>query len=102
MIVYSKASEYIASCTTVRARIAAIEAIQEALLITGLKAAENGDISQYSLNDGQTIIQTTYRTAGDIQKSYMSFETMKQLLINQLRGRMIRLVDRKNFRGYGY
>lgn len=101
MATYSSANIYIETCTTLRAKIAAIDAIQTALLTTALKAASKGAISEYSLNDGQTIISATYRNASEIQKSWQAFETIKQIYINQLTGRGIKLMDSKNFTGNG-
>lgn len=102
MVVYSSADIYIESCTTLKAKIAAISAIQDALLTSALKAASKGSIAQYSLNDGQTIISATYRNAKEVQDAYMAFETVKQLYVNRLNGRSIRLVDSKNFTGNGF
>lgn len=101
MVIYSSADIYIESCTTLRAKIAAISAIQDALLTSALKAAAKGSISQYSLNDGQTIISATYRNAKEINDAYTSFETVKQIYINRLNGRSVRLLDSKNFNGNG-
>lgn len=101
MVIYSSADLYIESCTTLRAKIAAIDTIQTALLTTALKAASKGAISQYSLNDGQTIISATYRNAKEVTASYEAFEAIKQMFINRLNGRSIRLVDGKNFTGNG-
>lgn len=96
-IIYLKASAYVESCSTIKAKIAALNAIQDALLTTAMKAVETGHITQYSLNDGQTIIQETYRSAKEITEAYNGFETIKQMYINRLGGRMTRLVHNTNF-----
>lgn len=101
MVIYDSAAIFVESCKTLADKIAAIEAIQDALLSQALKAASKGPISQYSLNDGQTIINATYRNAKEINDSYMAFETLKQMLINRLNGRSFRLVDKQNFIGNG-
>jgi hypothetical protein len=101
MFIFKTASEYIGSCTTLKERIAAIEAIQAGLLIAAQKAAENGDVSQYSLNDGKTIIATSYRDARSVMLAYDSWEIVKNKLINKKMGRMIRLVDKNTFDGSG-
>lgn len=98
MVLYDSSAIYVQSCIGMRARIAAIDAILDALFATALKAAAGEDISQYSLNDGQVIIATTYKTAGDVERSIIAFERMKHMYMNQLNGRVIRLVDSKNFR----
>lgn len=101
MVIYKTASEYIGTCQSIDAKIAALEAIQAALLTNALVAVESGHISQYSINDGQVIISTTYRNANEITKSYMAFEQIKNMLINNRQGRRTRLVDSKTFNGNG-
>jgi len=88
---------YIQSCTTKLAKIAAIEAIQDALLTSALTAASKGAISEYQLNDGQTIIKTVYRNASEIEMAYDAFERIKQRLINSINGRIVRLMPSNNF-----
>jgi hypothetical protein len=102
MATWLSADLYIESCTSLKAKIAAIELIQEALLTSALKAASKGAVSQYSLNDGQTTISATYRNAKEITESYNSFEAIKQMFLNRLRGRVVRLIDSKNFTGNGF
>ena len=101
MLIFKNAGEYIGTCKTRKEQIAAIEAIQTQLLVVAATAATNGDVSQYSLNDGKTIIQTTYRTVQDVMKSYEYLDTMLTKLRNQGAGRMIRLVDKDTFNGSG-
>lgn len=95
-MVYESADIYISSFTGYPAKIAAVNAIQDALLTSALKAASKGSISQYSLNDGQTIISTTYRNSKEIQGAWMAFESIKQIYINRCIGRVIGMVDIKS------
>lgn len=88
---------YLECKTDLREKITAIEAIQAALLTTALKAAGTGNMTEYMLNDGQTIIKTVYRNSEEIIKAYDDYERIRQRLINQINGRMTRLVDSKNF-----
>lgn len=99
MVTYNSAGVYIESCKTVREKIVAIDAIINALMLTAAKSASNDNILQYSLNDGQTVINTMYRGTKAIFQSIESFERLKQMYINKLNGRVIRLVDSKNFTG---
>jgi len=102
MVIFKSASEYIGTCASINARIAAINAIQDALLTQALIAIEqNGTISQYSLNDGQVIISTTYRSPEQIKKDYLAYEQLKNMLIMNKLGRKTRLVDSKTFNGNG-
>ena len=98
MVVYDSAASYVGSCATLQAKITAIDAIITALETMALSAAEKGDLSEYSLDDGQTKIKTVYRNVTDITASIDNFERIKQRYINQLTGRRTRLVDSKNFR----
>lgn len=99
MIVFNSADIYIESCTDLRAKIAAIDAIIAGLETAALKAATQGHISEYMLNDGQTIIKTAYRSPVDISKSIFAFEQIRERYVSKLNGgRMTRLVDGKNFR----
>lgn len=99
MVTYNSAATYITSVTSLEAKIARIDAIITALEVTALTAASNDNITEYMLDNGQTKIQTSYRGAGAVLKSIAGFEAMKQMYLNQLNGRVIRLVDGKNFIG---
>lgn len=96
-VYYDSAAVYIDSATSLCDKIARVDAIIDGLLTNALKAAENDNIQEYSLNDGQTVIKTVYRGASAVLESIHSFERIKQLYVNRLNGRMIRLVDVKNF-----
>lgn len=98
MLTFDSSSIYVTSATTLRDKLTRVNAIITALEDVALKAAANGDISHYSLDDGQTKIMTSYRTAEDVANSIQAFEVIRQRYINQLNGRMVRLVDSKNFR----
>jgi hypothetical protein len=81
-------------------KVIRIEAIQDALLSYALTAASKGS-NEYQLNDGQTIIKMVYRTPEQISKAYEAFEKIKNEIVNQLNGRMVRLSDGRNFTGRG-
>lgn len=102
MIVYASASEYIGSKTTLKEKVKAIDLIIASLLTTAAKAAEDDNINEYWLNDGQTQIKTIYKGVHAIQRSIEEFEKLKQMYLNQIGGRMVRLMDTKNFNGNGF
>ena len=97
MIIYDSADIYINGAVSLKDKIKRIDAVIEALETTALKAAATGNINQFSLDDGQTKISTMYRNPQDVSNSITAFETIRQRYINQLNGRMVRLVDHKNF-----
>lgn len=99
MVYFDSAFKYIDCASTLRDKITRIEAIINALEDTAIKAAANDNITEYSLNDGQTIIRTVYKGADSVMRSIMAFEQIRQMYINRLNGRVMRLVDGKNFTG---
>jgi hypothetical protein len=104
MVYYDSAAIYVESAKTLKEKITRIDAIITALETQALVAAGNSIIQEYSLDDGQTKIRTMYKSAKDVALSIDAFEAIKQRYINQLNGRMTRLVDGKNFtniRNYG-
>ena len=101
MIVYSSAGIYVADAgTDLQTRIIRLNQIIDALQIAALDAASNSGISEYSLDDGQTKIQQSYRNIEEITRSINAFEALKQKYINQINGHVVRLVDGKNFTRY--
>jgi len=98
---YESVDKYLGTAQDLKDRINKIEQVITALYNTAERAAAKGDISQYSLDDGQVRISTTYKSVEDIMHSIESFEKLKQMYINQLQGRMVRLVDGRNFKRGG-
>lgn len=101
MVIYDSAQIYIDSATSLKEKVARIDVIIDALLTTATKAAAGDNISEYSLNDGQTQIRTTYKGADQVFESIRTFERLRQMYINRMNGHSFRLVDSKNFRGCG-
>lgn len=102
MVVYDSADIFIETAKSLKDKIIKIDLVLDALMGTALKSAANANISEYWLDDGQTKIKTVYTSTTSVMQSIKSFETIKQMYINQLNGRVVRLVDSKNFtRNYG-
>lgn len=107
MVTFDSAAIYVDSAldglsrrAQLKLKVIRIEAIQDALLTSALTAASEGS-NEYQLNDGQTIIKMAYRTPEQISKAYEAFEKIKNEIVNQLNGRMVRLMDGRNFTGRG-
>lgn len=98
-VFYDSAAIFIETGTTLDDKIAKIDAIIVALEATALTAAANDNIQEYELNDGQVKIKTAYRGVDAIFKSIKAFEQIRQQYINRKNGRMMRMVDGKNFTG---
>jgi len=93
MIVYQSEAFYIASVTEKKAKITAIKAIIAALEVKALSSIDNIDVEEYMLDDGQTKIKTTFRSPEAIWKAIHNYEILLQRYINQLNGRVVRLLD---------
>ena len=98
MVTFDTCGLYIESCATIEAKIVAIDAIISALELQALTSAGSDGVSEYQLNDGQTIIKQIYRGSASISKAINDYETIRQRYINRLNGRVFRAVDSKNFR----
>jgi peptidyl-tRNA hydrolase len=102
MVEFYCESDYIESKTSLRAKIASIDAIILALMTSALKAATKDGIQEYWLDDGQTKIKTIYKGVDQIWASINNFKRLKIEYQEQLSGgRVTRLVDGKNLSRYG-
>jgi len=98
MVIYDNAAIYIQNSTALCDKIAKIDAIIEALEATALSSAANDNIEEYWLDDGQSKIKTTYKGTDEVFKSIISFEKMRQIYVNRLNGRVVRMVDSRSLR----
>ncbi len=96
MCEYESASAFIESATSLQDRIVKIDLIIDGLMTSALAAAENAPISSYSINNGQSTINQSYRSANDVMMSIQAFEKIRTMYINRLNGSAIRLVDKRS------
>lgn len=88
--------EYIINSTDLKDRYDRICAIIRALEDQQIAAASNSDVEAYTLDDGQTRINTQYRSALDIAKAIDQYEKIKNRIQAELLGtRIIALRDAK-------
>lgn len=97
MIYFTTCGLYLDSITDLRAKIAAIDVIINALLAAVTTGAANEGIKEYSLNDGQVIIKEVYDSSQTTFNAIKSFESLKQYYISKINGRVFKLVHDKNF-----
>jgi len=100
MVIYDSAAIFVDKATDLCDKIVRIEQIIDALLTTALSSAAHDEIEEYMLDDGQTKIKTIYKGTDQIFKSIDSFERLKQIYVNRLNGRRLRLVDHNNFKRF--
>ena len=85
---------YITSAISLLDRIARLDSIILALELQIINVgAGNSDVQSYSLDDGQTKIQTQYASIESIAKAIEGFDKLRERLLNQLNGRSMLLRD---------
>ena len=100
MAEFNTYGEYVTSMITNVARIEAIEKVLDNLFNVALKAADNMDIEEYSLDDDQVKIKTVYRNIDDVQNAITNFEKMRNMYISRINGRRMVLRDWRSLRNY--
>lgn len=101
MVIFVSISEYFSSCKSDKAKLAAINTIIDKVLVSAALAAEKSDIDEYWWDDGHVKIRTKYRNTTEVAKAIQSWESIRQIYINRLVGRGVRLMDSSNFNGNG-
>ena len=81
-------------------RINRLDALVLALLESGLNAAMNQDVQDYTLNDGQTTIRVRVGDVQQIIKMAEQAEALKEFYKAQFNGRVFRLRDHEATRRY--
>ncbi len=98
MVTYDTAQIYVQSKKSMEDKLAAVESIIDNLMLMAADTAGTSNYSEYYLDDGQTKISTKYRSVMDVQAGILAFERLRQMYLNRLNGRVMRLVDSKNLR----
>lgn len=91
---------YIESATSIKQRMARVLATKTALENQRLAMAMSGSksqVSEYSLDDGQTKIRTVYRSMEELTKAIAGLDMELVTLQNRVNGRMTKLMDENNF-----
>lgn len=78
---------YIEGATTLESRLLRITQIIEALELRAVESVANEDVEEYSIDDGQVKIKTSYRGLENISKAIQAYEIIKQRILNKLNGR---------------
>lgn len=96
-------AEYITNSEGLEQRYNRISAVIVALENLQLQVIANGDVDEYTLNDGQTTIRTKYRSPESIAKAINAYEQIKVRIHAQMTGqRVMRLMDAKDNQSLRY
>lgn len=98
MVSYISISDYLDSKKAAKEKIKAIDAVIAEMMKTILKGALKDNIQEYWLDDGQSKLKMQYRSVEEMSQSIQGLETVKQIYINQVNGRVVRMIPQINFR----
>jgi len=95
-------AEYIMNSSGIVDRYNRISSIIAALENQQILMIANAGVEEYSLDDGQTKIHTTYRSADQIAKAINAYDAIRNKLHAQMTGtRIIRLADTTSVQSNG-
>ncbi len=97
-VIYIKIDCRLDSVSSVKAKIAKLDAILESLFTTALVSVEAGNIAEYEFDSGQTRNQVTYSKVTDVTSAIEKYEKLRTFYWNKLMPKSVRLVDSSNFR----
>lgn len=89
--------EYIQSKCSLDAKIIAIEALIDAMILSSLEYVENGGTMSYSMDDGQMKVSTQYRSVKEIGDGIKALERTLQIYVNRRNGNLTVLRSRLNY-----
>jgi len=98
-VVFDSTYEYVSSCSSLQEKVRRLDVIILALMDSALKAAFAEGKKEYWLDDGQIRTKIVRMSVEEMSNSILAMEKMKQMYLNQLNRRQVRLVDSRNFPG---
>ena len=95
-------SVYLLSKTTLLAKICAIEVLIDTMVLrlTEAAAGQNAVIDEYSMDDGQMKVKTSYRSTDELVAGIYALERLKEIHINNFNGRGVVLRDVRGINRY--
>lgn len=94
-------SGYIATAKSLSDKIIAIDTLIDSMLVKMTESIDTSDTISYRLDTGQMVINQEFRSVSDLEKSIEKLETLKQIYVNRLNGRVTIMRGGVNHR-YGY
>ena len=100
---YFSLEQYIQTSASLLDKIAKLDTIIDGLMLTAAKSANTDWTLSYILDTGQSKQTVVYRGAEAVMRSIGMFERLREMYIarlnNDIAGRTVRLVDRRNLNG---
>ncbi|MCH9620991.1 MAG: hypothetical protein S4CHLAM20_04050 [Chlamydiia bacterium] len=98
MAYFINCSCYLETATSLKDKLKKYDALISAMYTSAEKAALNGDIDEYSLDDGQTKIRNIYRSPEDLIKAIKALEQLRQIVHGKICGNVTVLRDCNSLR----
>lgn len=89
--------QYIQSKESLEAKITAIEALIDAMLLNTIDAIDDSGTASYTMDDGQMKISTEFRSLKQITDGVLALEKLLHIYINRHNGSITVLRGRLNF-----
>lgn len=89
-------SEYIALYTDPQAQLVAVKEIIDALNSAVSTMVGGGNLSEYTLNDGQVNIKASYGSIKELTDAILFYKQEANRLLAQINGRVTRFVPCRN------
>lgn len=97
-VYYPSFRAYFEDADTLEMKVTRLNTIIDAQLTLAATSGLEDDVKEYRLNDGQTIINVTRRSVEEIMSTVRKLELVRQMYINRINGRGMRLVDHEDTR----
>ena len=89
---------YIEDADELCTKVDRLDTVINALLTLATTSALEDDVRSYRLNDGQTIINVQRQTVDEIMNSIRKLELVRNMYINRINGRGMRLTNHEDTR----
>ena len=89
--------EYIATKPSVLAKIKAIEALIDAMLVNAIDSIDSSGTASYSMDDGQMKVTTNYRSVEEIQMGIWKLQKLLNLYKSRYNGSLTVLRGRLKY-----
>jgi len=86
---------------SLKAQLDMIRQLKTQMITTLTNGVLKGNIQEYQLNDGQSIVRTQYRSMTDLFNGYKGLEIIENTLIAKLTGRQTNLINDRNRKVWG-
>ena len=96
MAIFTNATLYVESFASLKEKVDALDRVIDLLITSAEDNTGSAHLDEYQLDDGQTKIKAVYRTTADLATAIFDFESLKQIYLNRMNGRVMKGRDARN------